>query len=55
MLTCSVLVYSYYDGNQDKLFSEAHIVSPFKKDWNVHKVRAFRILFGVSQLFAHSL
>ena len=26
-------LFSYYDGNQDKLFSEAHIISPFKKDW----------------------
>lgn len=23
--------FSYYDGDQDKLFSEAHVISPFKK------------------------
>lgn len=33
-----LICFSYYDGDQEKLFLEAHVISPFKKTPNPKKV-----------------
>ena len=41
----------FYDGDQEKLFSEAHVVSPFKTPSKSQKVSLCHLVLYLSVLF----
>jgi len=50
------LFFRYYDGDQDSLFNEAHVVSPYKKDprQKVSFNLLYSTLFNILLLFTNA-